>query len=79
MLTSRSARLLRRDEYGIAMGKPADIVVFDCRDAQTTVAELAQPLCGFKRGRLTVSRPAGQLHRAWTPLLPLPAIRRKAE
>jgi cytosine deaminase len=79
MLTSRSARLLRRDEYGIAMGKPADIVVFDCRDARTAVAELAQPLCGFKRGRLTFSRPAAQLHRAWTPLLPLPAIGRLDE
>jgi cytosine deaminase len=79
MLTSRSARLLRRDEYGIAMGKPADIVVFDCRDARTAVAELAQPLCGFKRGRLTFSRPAAQLHRALTPLLPLPAIGRLDE
>jgi cytosine deaminase len=74
MLTARSARLMRREQYGIAVGKPADLVVFDCRDAPSAVAELAQPLCGFKRGRLTFTRPAGQLHRAWTPSLPLPEI-----
>jgi cytosine/creatinine deaminase len=70
MLTERSARLLRRHDYGIAVGKPADIVVFDCREAETAVAELAQPLCGWKRGRLTFSRPAGQLHRASAGVLP---------
>ena len=74
MLTARSARLMRRDAYGIAIGKPADLVVFDCRDAPSAVAELAEPLCGFKRGRLTFTRPAAQLHRAWTPSLPLPQI-----
>jgi cytosine deaminase len=79
MLTSRSARLLRRDEYGIGIGKPADVVVFDCRDAQSAVAELAQPICGFKRGRLTFSRPIGQLHRAWTSPPPLPHIGRLDE
>lgn len=72
MLTHRSARLLRRDDYGIAVGKPADIVVFDCRDAETAVAELAQPLCGWKRGRLTFSRPAGQLHRTPSGVLRAP-------
>ena len=74
MLTARSARLMRRDQYGIAVGKPADLVVFDCRDAPSAVAELAQPLCGFKRGRLTFTRPAAELHRAWTPAAPLPDI-----
>jgi cytosine deaminase len=74
MLTTRSARLMRRDAYGIAVGEPADLVVFDCRDAPSAVAELAQPLCGFKRGRLTFTRPAARLHHAWTPSASLPDI-----
>lgn len=72
MLTSRSAQLMRRDDYGVAVGKPADLVVFDCRDAQTAVAELAQPLCGFRRGRLTFTRPAARLHPAAGLLPPWP-------
>ncbi|HYM03228.1 MAG TPA: amidohydrolase family protein [Stellaceae bacterium] len=72
MLTGRSARLLRREDYGIAVGKPADLVIFDCRDAPAAVAQLAPPLCGFKAGRLTFTRPRGALHRdgasAWPEL-----------
>jgi cytosine deaminase len=63
MLTDRSARLMRRDDYGIAIGREADLVVFDCRDARQAVSELAAPLCGFKRGKLTFTRPAAKLHR----------------
>jgi cytosine deaminase len=63
MVTTRSARLMRRETYGIAIGNAADLVVFDCRDVKAAVAELAQPLCGFKRGRLTFTRPAARLHR----------------
>jgi cytosine/creatinine deaminase len=74
MLTARSARLMRRQDYGIAVGRPADLVVFDCRDAKSAVAELAQPLCGFKRGRLTFTRPAATLHRAGNGAAPLPIL-----
>jgi cytosine deaminase len=63
MLTTRSARLMRRADYGIAIGHAADLVVFDCRDTKAAVAQPAQPLCGFKRGRLTFTRPAARLHR----------------
>ena len=63
MVTHRSARLMRRDHYGIDVSKAADLVVLDCRDAREAVAELAQPLCGFKAGRLTFTRPAARLHR----------------
>jgi cytosine/creatinine deaminase len=77
MLTTRSARLMRRDDYGMAVGNAADFVVFDCRDAKAAVTELAQPLCGFKRGKLTFTRPAARLHRAGEmsslpPFEPLP-------
>ena len=73
MVTTRSARLMRRETYGIAIGNAADLVVFDCRDVKAAVAELAQPLCGFKRGRLTFTRPAVRLHRP-AEAAPLPTL-----
>lgn len=63
MVTDRSARLLNQEDYGIAIGKPADFVVLDAPDAASAVAELAQPLCGYKAGRQTFTRPAATLHR----------------
>ena len=62
MVTKRSARLLRRDDYGVAVGKSADVVVLDCTSAEQAVAELAVPLVGFKRGRMSFSRHAVELH-----------------
>ncbi len=62
MLTERSARLLRRKDYGIAPGRAADLVVFDSVGPSEAVAELAPPLCGFKAGRLTFTRPMARLH-----------------
>jgi cytosine deaminase len=61
MLTTRSARLMRRDGYGIAPGNAADLVVFDCADARSAVAELVSPLFGLKDGRLTFTRPRATL------------------
>jgi cytosine/creatinine deaminase len=61
MLTTRSARLMRRDGYGIAPGNTADLVVFDCLDARSAVAELVPPLFGLKDGRLTFTRPRATL------------------
>ena len=61
MLTARSARLMRRDDYGIAVGNGADLVVFDCADARAAVAELVPPLFGLKNGRLTFTRPPARL------------------
>jgi cytosine deaminase len=63
MITRRSARLMRRDDYGIAPGKAADLVVLDCTAPEQAVAELAIPLYGFKRGRMTFSRQPPELHR----------------
>jgi cytosine deaminase len=61
MLTTRSARLMRREDYGIAPGNAADLVVFDCADARAAVAELVPPLFGLKDGRLTFTRPRATL------------------
>jgi cytosine deaminase len=62
MITHGAAKLLNRRDYGIAVGHPADIVVLDSNDGAMAVAELAQPLCGFKRGRPSFTRVAPQLH-----------------
>jgi cytosine deaminase len=61
MLTTRSAQLMRRDGYGLAPGNAADLVVFDCADARSAVAELVPPLFGLKAGRLTFTRPRATL------------------
>jgi cytosine deaminase len=63
MVTSRSARLMRLDGYGLSVGNEADLVVVDAPDRATAVAELATPLWGFKRGRMTFSRSPPVLHR----------------
>ena len=63
MVTERSARLMRVDGYGVAVGCAADLVVLDCASAEQGVAELASPLYGFKRGRLTFTRQRPELNR----------------
>ena len=63
MVTNRSAKLMRLSDYGLTVGKSADFVVLDCTERATAIAELAQPLWGFKRGRMTFSRQPAELHR----------------
>jgi cytosine/creatinine deaminase len=63
MVTRRSARLLRLADYGLEAGKSADLVVLDCGTTEDAVAQVVQPTYGFKRGRLTFTRPTAQLHR----------------
>jgi cytosine deaminase len=62
MMTERSARLLRRSEYGVLAGKPADIVVWNAESGADAVATIARPLFGFKRGRQTFSQQLPELH-----------------
>ena len=63
MITSRSAELMRVADYGLEVGKAADLVVLDCYDRAMAVAEVVQPLWGFKRGRRTFTRQPAELHR----------------
>ncbi len=59
MLTDRSARILNLNDYGIAVGNPADIVVIDSTTPERAIAEIRHPVAVFKRGRRTVTwRPA---------------------
>lgn len=63
MITSRPARAMRLKDYGLAVGKSADLIVLDASEPAMAVAELAPVLYTFKRGRQTVSRQPALLHR----------------
>ncbi len=55
MLTDRSARLLNLQDYGLDVGRPADIVVINAQSPEQAIAEIAQPIAAFKGGRQTVA------------------------
>ena len=57
MVTSRAARLLGLSEYGVEIGRPADLVVLDCGSRHAAVTEVVDPIMGFKAGRRTFSHP----------------------
>ena len=61
MVTRRSAELLNLDDYGIEVGKTADLVVIDNTDRQSAVAELSPSLMGIKRGHVTFRREPAEL------------------
>ena len=63
MLTERPARLMNLPDYGIKVGNPADVVVFDATTPEEAVAEVKAPLMVFKHGLRTVTRPRAELHR----------------
>jgi len=63
MVTTRSARLMNKTDYGIAVGNPADVVVIDAASPRQAVAELREPLAVFKNGKRTVTRRRTELHR----------------
>lgn len=62
MVTGDAARLMNLEDYGIAVGNPADLVVLDATTPAGAVAELAQPLFGLKRGRRSFTRAAPVLY-----------------
>jgi cytosine/creatinine deaminase len=63
MITTLPARLMNAARYGVAVGHAADLVVIDSRDPAMAVAELAQPLFGYKHGRRSFSHAAATLHK----------------
>ena len=54
MLTGRAARMLRLGDYGLAVGNPADLVVFDAETEVQAIREIRQPIMAWKRGRPTM-------------------------
>ncbi|MCR8546897.1 amidohydrolase family protein [Salipiger sp. P9] len=61
MVTDNAARLLGDGAYGLRPGAPADIVLFEAREAGEAVATVAPALAGFKRGRASFLRPQAQV------------------
>jgi cytosine deaminase len=65
MISTRPARIMRKDDYGVGVGSPADLVVWNARTPAEAIATVAQPLAGYKRGR--------ELYRREMPALQRPA------
>ena len=63
MLTTRAARILRLEDYGVAVGNPADLVLWDAGSPAEVVATVANPLAAFKRGRRLFQRDIAALRR----------------
>src|SRR6185295_3021603 len=63
MTTATAAKLMRKDDYGIAVGRPADLVVLDAADEVMALRTVAPVLAAYKRGRRTVTREPVRLHR----------------
>src|SRR6516162_5828756 len=63
MVTQRPANIMRLVEYGLAVGKAADLVVLDANEPELAIAEIVPVLYAFKRGRMTVSREPAKLNR----------------
>jgi len=63
LVTSRPARILRKSDYGIALGNPADLIVWNAKTPAEVIATVAQPLLGFKRGQRVFTREMPTLHR----------------
>jgi cytosine deaminase len=61
MITTRSARILNLQNYGIKVGNPADIVVIDSQSPDRAVAEIRRPLTVFKNGVQTVICEPGRI------------------
>jgi len=61
MITNRAAQALRLDDYGIAVGKGADLVIWNENSGADVIAKCALPVTGFKRGRRIFSRSAPML------------------
>src|SRR6266700_6608429 len=56
LVTELPARLMNLRDYGIEVGKPADLVVLDTKDSRFAIAELPDIVMGFKSGRQTFER-----------------------
>jgi cytosine/creatinine deaminase len=62
MVTRRPAEMMRLPDYGLAVGRSADLVVLDATEPAMAVAEVVPVLYAFKGGRMTMSREPGRLH-----------------
>jgi cytosine deaminase len=63
MITDRAAKMMRLRDYGIEVGKAADLVVWNEALPADVIAKCALPLAGFKRGRQLFARELPTLRR----------------
>ena len=63
MITDRAAKLMRVKDYGLGLGKAADLVVWAEDSPADVIAKCALPLAGFKRGRRIFQRELPKLER----------------
>jgi cytosine deaminase len=63
MITDRAAKVMRLGDYGIEVGKAADLVVWNEELQSDVIAKCALPLAGFKRGRRIFLRELPTLQR----------------
>ncbi|MFD2236550.1 amidohydrolase family protein [Aureimonas populi] len=56
LVTRLPARLMGLADYGIDIGKPADLVLLDAPDETAALATIAPALLAYKRGRLSFRR-----------------------
>ena len=61
MVTNRPAALMRLPDYGLTIGRSADLAVLDCESRLAAVSEVVSPIMGFKAGRRTFNRPPATL------------------
>ena len=63
MISERAAKTMRLPDYGIEVGKAADLVVWNETRPGDIIAKCALPLAGFKRGRQLFARELPTLRR----------------
>ena len=62
LVSRHAAKLMRLDGSRNRVGNAADMLVLDASSPEQAIAEIAPPLYGFKRGRMTFSRAPVALH-----------------
>ncbi len=66
LVSSRPAALMNKKRYEIAIGNPATLIALDTENKASAIAELAQPLFGYKDGRKSFTRPRATLRQPET-------------
>jgi cytosine deaminase len=61
-VTTESACLIGLKDYGLSPGCWADFIVLDAKSPAAAIAEICQPIMGFKRGRLTFKQEKATLN-----------------
>lgn len=63
LVSGDAARLMRIEDYGLAIGAKADIIVMDGEEEAEVFGGLCEPVMGFKRGRKSFVKPDAMLFR----------------